>query len=956
MLELQFSASPEGFHFEKWHLKQAGSTIGTAAGPSASISGLERLRDGKGWKVVVLCVLRIKLNAAPNECLLGGENESARDLARDVAQQLYKKGGARWLQLLFGGPVTTARAIKQLVRFDNPLNLATFVGIFASSDAERFRGSQILVGINGRQASQAEIAALDTALALELGVPAWMGRESLFVGRNRELALLSEFENGETNIVQIVAAGGQGKTTLVKRWLGGDAAFFWPFYRQGLQRSGHLPFNPFRRGLDVFLGLETKDDATQRVIVNQWLEAIRKRPCWIILDGCEVMLNGENSRESGRFAYPELEEFIQKFPKVLGAGIILTSRLPVVLPGYEIPVIQLEEMKPEWITEIFLAYGLTLSGTLRKKAIKMTGGSPLVAHLLSTLATQEENPSLGMANVLTALGRNERNMIASLFKRSDRITLALAKMLYRHETLLMGTHELALLLICSAFQREPESDALVLLLESVEKLKMGVPPVSIECWLAAAARLRDLGLAQGEGLHLTLHPLVQNYFSDSLQKNDRKLWEGIHQILYNHYKDSVLQHRPKDMPSLMMLLDAIVHGCQMGDPLRSYNEVAFDRFAHGYEIFPLCHLGAVHEMVAGLDAIRCATNTGVASNNPKWYCGFSNTNAIVRIASGKYVEATDHLHCSLKAGLATAYKSEDPEFIGIVLLALIHRIRIVGWTGNFLTKGLPALRKLDSLSRSRSEVLKKHEDANPGADLDAAKEYIVSHICEFLLQLGWHGKVAGELRAVVENTGKRLGSNVTLLPGLAARPHGELLAATGSAFELLDAVERGEAQFASTVHEFSNTESYLHGLALLRVAFATTDSARRAELASQAKVRLDEAVEIAVDRRQFHFEAPARLLRAEWAIGVDDERLALGDIRSVQSRSEALNWSPFLIRGNLLMARYQLRTGNTIQAEKLRKSAARRSTLSGYSHPWVKAHIGTHGPKHLAKLAGIKLE
>jgi hypothetical protein len=927
--------------------------IPPALGPDSRLPGSNRLQKGEGWKAIVLCGLRIKIGAAPGKRLLGDEDSSLK-LAAKTASQLAKKATVPWVKSMFGADPGTGTAISSILHHDNANDKDRFGGIYASEKEGRVRAIQIKVAINERPASRVEVVLLEKALAKELAVPEWQEVSEIFVGREEDLSRLGALTKKSGALVQIVAPGGQGKTSLVRKWIGERPVFFWPFYRQGLSARSHLPIYPFQKALDQFLGLPTKDGATRKQMVKQWIAGISAKPCWIVLDGCEVMLGRTGHGPSSNFAYAELVDLLQQFPAAPDSGVILTSRVAVEVPHCAIDKIELPPLDAEWVCCIFTAYGVDLPATLRKRAIEMADGSPLLAHLLCALACDAPDRVDGMENLLNTLVGRKRSLFESLVRKRDPSVTTLAKMLWGYETMLAGTHELALLHLCSAFQREPDQEALGVLLRSVAKLRMGVPKSSPERWLEAAERLQELKLAQGEGLEISLHPLVQNYFSDSLKERKPELWSGINNVLYEHYRDSVLEDQPRDMPSIMRLFDAIVHGCQMGDPLKSYDEVAYRRVAHGYEIYPLNHLGRVHEMVAAMEAIVSAL--GRIHVDPQWYCGFANVRAISHIALGNYQIASENLNNTIKSGYKFARKSSDADFIGIVLFAMVHKLRLLALAGGSRASGLWTLKLMAKLGEEKAAVLTRHDAPDRTISLAEGNEYGLTHVYEYLLGRGMNHLAEDKLQTTLAEARRRLGREITLLPGLAARPHGEILVAKGEAMVLLNAVERGEASHARLLHEFSNTESHLHGLAALEVALKSSETETRRSLGALAKNRLDEAVEIASDRGQFNFEAPSRLARAEWAVGVGDARQALEDIRSVRLRAEELQWVPFQIRADLIEARLKHLRQEGKLAEEMRKAATGRASKIGFNHPWVKAHSGKQGAAHLERLAAIRLE
>ena len=134
-------------------------------------------------------------------------------------------------------------------------------------------------------------------------IVAWSGRPALpkyFVGRSRELLELDDAVlRSSAPIVVIRAIGGQGKTTLVAKWLADheDAAeghfaqiCYFSAYRFGVEYVGFLEFAA-ERLLPGTLPLNANTATLSRHLVG----ILRQRPTLIVVDGIERWLNGGSS-------------------------------------------------------------------------------------------------------------------------------------------------------------------------------------------------------------------------------------------------------------------------------------------------------------------------------------------------------------------------------------------------------------------------------------------------------------------------------------------------------------------------------------------------------------------------------------------------------------------------------------------------------------------------------------
>lgn len=969
-IHLTFKRTPDAWWFHQWTLLSSDQKpIQNVGSPH---SGSEnRLRSGLGWQVILLCVLRRKLGATPGSRLLGGSSACPAEigLTNKTAAQLYQAGThpVKWCELLFGDNLTASTRWKKLVSFPNPQSSE-----FKQSGALRvppgdscWSPERIQVSDGHETLGHQEIRQIEKHLATQLGIPAWSPEPTAetrkFIGREQDLLALDHFLTSSSPVLQIVSPGGCGKTFLVRHWLRNLPThqaletFEWSFYLQAHDARHHQSLWPFRKSLERFLGIPSREEHSAGEVCRAWLAALATKRCVIFLDGMEVLL----ASPDGRLDYEELKILLGGLNPSSPARIILTTRRAVALPDDAIPEQNLPPMSGSEIADILASRNVTTTGSLLKKAVDFTEGSPLMAQLLASLALQTDStsPHLGLARILEFMTAKHR--FRDLLRADEPAATAAGKMLSRYQAMLQGTHELALITLCSAFQHDPDPEALRAILDahfigSSSAPKLAAPAAPIDVWENAAARLVDLSLASGTGLCITFHPIVQTHFADHTKRSQPDLWSATHYFLYCHYRDSVLVHQPSDLDSLQRLLTAVIHGCWARRATEAYREVAFSRFSRGFDLYPLLSLGTVHEMLAGQQEIlRAVKEDQAESYNIPGVCASYIATGLALMANNDEPSAERYFVQCKKAGYQAALAGQDVELIGITLFNLVHLLRISIRKGTFITEGMPVLARLSLLSSTKKELLEAAPDPS-GDHSDAAINYPISQVCSYLLSIGKDKRASKLYASLLGRHNSLYGTNRLLLPVTAARPHGEFLIATGQARSLLTALERGEADSEILTHERGNVVAYLYGLALLHCALEVSDPSERADLATRAKPHLDLAVTQAADRSQRYREIKARIARAEWAIAARDELLARADIAFCRIYATTRAWTPTLIRCDLTEARLLHSLGKRREAEKLRKSARQQAFFCRYQHPLVTCYFGTEGASRLREAAAVE--
>ncbi|MGB0849011.1 MAG: helix-turn-helix domain-containing protein, partial [Thiolinea sp.] len=116
-----------------------------------------------------------------------------------------------------------------------------------------------------------------------------------FVGRTHELALLDKaLSDEDTNIVQLVASGGAGKTKLLRQWLNQQADnlqnyIVWSFYSQGAAEDKQISATPFFNEALRACGAAKHTFSSEEEKGDYLAELLIERDCLLVLDGLEPL-------------------------------------------------------------------------------------------------------------------------------------------------------------------------------------------------------------------------------------------------------------------------------------------------------------------------------------------------------------------------------------------------------------------------------------------------------------------------------------------------------------------------------------------------------------------------------------------------------------------------------------------------------------------------------------------
>jgi hypothetical protein len=139
---------------------------------------------------------------------------------------------------------------------------------------------------------------LETSTAVRVEVSKLPQTSREFLGRKAELKLLDDAwsETGRTHVVALVAAGGVGKTSLVKRWLdrlkadgwrGARRVYGWSFFSQGTSEDRQASDDPFLTDALRWFAVEHDLKMSPWDKGRLLADAIARERALLILDGLE---------------------------------------------------------------------------------------------------------------------------------------------------------------------------------------------------------------------------------------------------------------------------------------------------------------------------------------------------------------------------------------------------------------------------------------------------------------------------------------------------------------------------------------------------------------------------------------------------------------------------------------------------------------------------------------------
>lgn len=521
------------------------------------------------------------------------------------------------------------------------------------------------------------------------------GASELF-GRDDELAALNaawasltanDPANPPTNLLELIASGGVGKSALVREWLtrlrganwgGASRVYGWSFYSQGTDDKRQASEDQF---LDVALRWFGINDPSLTNAADKGRrlgQAVAAQATLLVLDGLEPLQHPPGPL-AGQLRAPgvtALFDYLADHPSQ--SLCLITSREAVTdLDHYQRNVsrlngcarrVSLHTLKPAAGARLLYKKGARRDGeaTIDPDDEELIGASKRVHGHALTL-------SLLGCYLRDAYGGDVRHAEEIDFAEADREQLDghAFKIIAAYEVWFAregekGARQLAALRLLGFFDRPatPECLATLRSAPAIPGLTEALVNISATQWQTTISQLAQLGLVfpptdleQADQASLDAHPLIREYLAAKLQREMPEAWREGHRRLYEYLKGSV-PHRPNDLDSLQLLYQAVAHGCAAGLWREARAEVYVDRIQRGNEYYSIKKLGAFGADLgaqAGFFAELWARPQPVFGDAEQAW--LLNTAGFSLHALGRLAEA----EAPLRAAVELAARLEDPK-------------------------------------------------------------------------------------------------------------------------------------------------------------------------------------------------------------------------------------------------------------------------------------------------------
>jgi nucleoside phosphorylase len=511
-----------------------------------------------------------------------------------------------------------------------------------------------------------------------------------FVGREDELAILDNaWLDPKTNIVEFVAFGGVGKSALVAEWLkrmqadeyrGAARVFGHSFYSQGSHEDAQASADSFLDQALRFFGDPDPTEGSPWDKGERLARLVRQQPTLLILDGVEPLQSPPTSGDAGQIRDPGLSALIRELATRIDGLCVISTRQRVQdiewldrTPDQSGPdktgpvtTVSLESLSPESGSALLEKLKVKGSTEQRKEASREVRGHGLALTLLGNYLREahagdvEARHDIGLLDAALddEQGGHARRMMQRLelwlsgrfkvrqakdadapfvpaeIKQSGRISLEILRLTGLFDRpITMG--EFVALLKGGATDSGPipglteeASDAgiptlnqAIRNLESVNLLvRVSDDPIHFE--------LEPWPAVEGSHPFLDAHPLVREYFGETLTKSDEgatgsasadsatatsdeestgrasgtQLAEAVreaHRRLYEHLKQSAPE-LPDNLNDMMPLYHAVAHGCKAGLWQKAFYSIYDPRIQRGKQFFNIHTLGSFGAELATL--------------------------------------------------------------------------------------------------------------------------------------------------------------------------------------------------------------------------------------------------------------------------------------------------------------------------------------------------------------------
>lgn len=385
-------------------------------------------------------------------------------------------------------------------------------------------------------------------------------------GREAELDLLENaWKDARTNILQLIAFGGVGKSTLINSWLsrldrsnyfGAKQVYAWSFYWQGNGSEIKSSGDYFIEHALEWFGDERPTEGTPWSKAARLANLIRNSRTLLILDGLEP-LQYPPGYNQGLVENPAVALLIRELASDNNGLCLITSRLAVsdLIPFQDgrVQTIGLDHLTTDAGIELLKSIGVKGENSEFIHAAKEYAGHPLCLSLLGGYLNVVHDGDISKFRELESLigiqgaGIHARKLVRAYLEWFE------------------SSPENALLYMLGLFDRAVSLDELKTLCskEPIAKLTEDLARLTQAQWGYGIRKLEDanlISLDSREGsTMIDCHPLVRDFLADYLKCEMPEVWNKGNSLLFHHLENTATEN-PATMAELEPLFRAVIHG------------------------------------------------------------------------------------------------------------------------------------------------------------------------------------------------------------------------------------------------------------------------------------------------------------------------------------------------------------------------------------------------------------
>lgn len=445
----------------------------------------------------------------------------------------------------------------------------------------------------------------------------------VFQGRLDELAQLdSIWQQRNVRVACVVGSGGEGKTSLVSRWLnqlsqrgfeGARRVYGWSFLNQGIDGKETSADDFFESTLEFFRS-STESHGAIRDRGRQLAQLIGAGPNLLVLDGMEPLLQVAGPND-GHLRDPALRSFFMALAHQHHGLCVITTRRALGGVAGQITTRELPLAGLSHDCGVALLKALGVNGPLDaiRTAANDLGGHALSLNLLGTYLRDRHRGNIHDRNRAQLNGAptpatdHAHRMLASYvewFKSSDdevaRVALAVMRLLGLFNRPVRRSW-------LQALRRQPIpgfTEGLFLDEEGPPSSTGGARRIPTASMNGALTRLAQARLIHdGNAESIDCHPIIRWYFREELRCHFPSEAKSAHAVMFDHLRlQTNTEHQPDDGESMDALYHAVIHGARSGQLSATLTEVYKARIQRHSEFFAIGQLGMLGDDLAALES------------------------------------------------------------------------------------------------------------------------------------------------------------------------------------------------------------------------------------------------------------------------------------------------------------------------------------------------------------------